>query len=110
MKKTKHIYNISTNDKKRIDKLLNNITNSEKKELFLRNTIQTYSRMSTKLIPVKQRNHYTEIQKYCETLLKGIQSWRIFIIGLRNIYLLETNEKYVESGVSVRMLLIGGYD
>jgi len=74
MKKTRHIHSISSKDKIRIDKLLSIIGDNEKKELFLKNTIHTYSRMSTKLIPVKQRNHYTEIQKYCETLLKGIKS------------------------------------
>ena len=60
-------------DKKRIDDRLNQIKDDETKKSFLKMCIDLYYKNSIKLVTRRERDHYTDVQKYCEKLLKGMK-------------------------------------
>jgi coproporphyrinogen III oxidase len=52
---------------------MNQIQDKENKIKFLQTCIEIYYKNSIKLITRRERDHYTDVQKYCEKLLKGIK-------------------------------------
>ena len=64
---------VGNKDYKRIDKMLGNIIDKEKQKDFLNMAIKVYIRTTNKLITKRETDHYMEVIKYCEKLLKGIK-------------------------------------
>ena len=59
-------------EKARIHTVLNRLEGIKNKKQFLNDTIKIYDNQSNRLLPRKVCNHYTNLAKYCEMLLKSI--------------------------------------
>ena len=59
-------------EKARIHTVLNRLEGIKNKKQFLNDTIKIYDNQSNRLLPRKVCDHYTNLAKYCEMLLKSI--------------------------------------
>tara|TARA_B100000282_G_C31737731_1_gene494441 strand:+ start:317 stop:544 length:228 start_codon:yes stop_codon:yes gene_type:complete len=60
-------------DKERIDRVLSGDSTNESKKKYLKMCIEIYIHNSNKLIAVEERDHYMQIQRYCEQKLKELK-------------------------------------